>query len=125
MKFGVWTPLPHILRPEPRMDAAIRESGTAGFISGADPAFRFAADMLIRAEQLGFETTLIAERWLGTDHPAWILTSALAMLTKKMELMVAVHPGIIAPQVVAKFAASLDRISGGRAALNIVNGWWK
>ncbi len=125
VKFGVWTPLPHILRPEPRMDAAIRESGTAGFVSGPDPAFRFAADMLIRAEQLGFETTLIAERWLGTDHPAWILTSALATLTKKMELMVAVHPGIIAPQVVAKFAASLDRISGGRAALNIVNGWWK
>jgi FMNH2-dependent dimethyl sulfone monooxygenase len=42
-----------------------------------------------------------------------------------MELMVAVHPGIIVPQVVAKFTASLDRISRGRAALNIVNGWNK
>ena len=93
--------------------------------NGPDKAFRFAVDMLTRAEELGFETTLIAERWLGTDHPAWILTSALAALTRKMELMVAVHPGIITPQVVAKFAASLDRISGGRAALNIVNGWWK
>jgi dimethylsulfone monooxygenase len=39
--------------------------------------------------------------------------------------MVAVHPGIVAPQIVAKFTASLDRISGGRAALNIVNGWNK
>jgi dimethylsulfone monooxygenase len=125
VKFGVWTPLPHILRPEPRMDEAIRESGSYGIANGPDKAFRFAADMLRRAEELGFETTLIAERWLGTDHPAWILTSALATLTSKLELMVAVHPGIIAPQVVAKFAASLDRISGGRAALNIVNGWWK
>jgi dimethylsulfone monooxygenase len=26
--------------------------------------------------------------------------------------------------VVAKMASSLDRISGGRCALNIVNGWW-
>ncbi len=54
-----------------------------------------------------------------------MLASALAPLTSKIELMVAVHPGIITPQVVAKFAASLDRISGGRAAINIVNGWWK
>jgi FMNH2-dependent dimethyl sulfone monooxygenase len=38
--------------------------------------------------------------------------------------MVAVHPGMVTPQVVAKMASSLDRISGGRAALNIVNGWW-
>jgi len=29
------------------------------------------------------------------------------------------------PQAVAKLAVSLDRISGGRAAINIVNGWWK
>jgi FMNH2-dependent dimethyl sulfone monooxygenase len=36
-----------------------------------------------------------------------------------------VHPGIITPQAVAKLAVSLDRISGGRAAINIVNGWWK
>ena len=125
MRFGVWTPLPHILRPEPRMDAAIKESGTRGLADGPDKAFRFAADMLTRGEELGFETTLLAERWLGTDHPAWMLASAMAPLTNRMELMVAVHPGIIAPQVVAKFTASLDRISGGRAALNIVNGWNK
>jgi FMNH2-dependent dimethyl sulfone monooxygenase len=125
MKFGVWTPLPHIVQPEPLMNEAIRESGVAGLANGPDKAFRYAADMLTRAEELGFETTLIAERWLGTDHPAWVLASALAALTSKMELMVAVHPGILAPQVVAKLAASLDRISGGRAALNIVNGWWK
>ena len=54
-----------------------------------------------------------------------MLASALAPLTSKIELMVAVHPGIITPQVVAKFATSLDRVSGGRAAINIVNGWWK
>jgi len=107
------------------MDAAIRESGMRGVQNGPDTAFQFAADMMRRAEDLGFESTLIAERWLGTDHPAWILSSALAAITRKMELMVAVHPGIITPQAVAKFTASLDRISQGRAALNIVNGWFK
>src|SRR5438128_2351450 len=125
MRFGVWTPLPHILRPEPRMDEAIKESGTRGLADGPDKAFRFATDMLTRGEELGFQTTLLAERWLGTDHPAWMLASAMAPLTRRMELMVAVHPGILSPQVVAKFTASLDRISGGRAALNIVNGWYK
>jgi len=125
MRYGVWTPLPHTIRPEPAMNDAMRESGTRGVAPGPDKAFRFAIDMLQRAEALGFESTLIAERWLGTDHPAWMLASALAPLTRKIELMVAVHPGIITPQVMAKFAASLDRISGGRAAINIVNGWWK
>ena len=46
------------------------------------------------------------------------------MMTKRIELMVAVHPGMVTPQVVAKMGSSLDRISGGRSALNIVNGWW-
>ncbi len=107
------------------MNAAIRESGNRGLTNGPDKAFAFAVEMVTRAEELGFKTTLIAERWIGTDHPAWMLAAALAALTSKIELMVAVHPGIITPQVVAKFTASLDRISGGRAALNIVNGWWK
>lgn len=125
MRYGVWTPLPHTIRPEPLMDEAIRESGTRGLARGPDKAFRFAADMIRRGEELGFETTLIAERWMGTDHSAWMLASALAALTSRIELMVAVHPGIMTPQAVAKLAVSLDRISGGRAAINIVNGWWK
>ena len=125
MRYGVWAPLPHTIRPEPLMNEAIRESGTPGLANGPDKAFRFAADLLRRGEELGFETTLLAERWMGTDHSAWLLASALAPLTSRIELMVAVHPGIVTPQAVAKLAVSLDRISGGRAAINIVNGWWK
>ena len=60
--------------------------------------------MIRRGEELGFETTLIAERWMGTDHSAWMLASALAALTTRIELMVAVHPGIMTPQAVAKLA---------------------
>ncbi len=36
--------------------------------------------------------------------------------------MTAVHPGIVAPQVVAKMGASLDRLSGGGFAINVVPG---
>jgi dimethylsulfone monooxygenase len=125
MQFGIWTPLPHTIRPEPRMDAAVAVlKQEAGFAGRDDGTFAFACDVVRRADELGFDVTLIAERFLGPDLSAWVLASALAMMTKRIELMVAVHPGMVTPQVVAKMGASLDRISGGRCALNIVNGWW-
>jgi len=125
MKFGIWTPLPHTIRPEPRMDHAIAEIKSCASLAGRnDGSFEFACDAVRRADELGFDTTLIAERFLGPDLSAWVLASALAMVTRRIELMVAVHPGMVTPQVVAKMASSLDRISGGRCALNIVNGWW-
>lgn len=125
MRYGVWCPLPHTIRPEARMIEAEQDLLTHGAGHAPDRSFAFALDVLRRAEELGFETTLLAERWLGPDLPAWMLASALAVTTRKLELMVAVHPGIVQPQQAAKFAAALDRLSGGRAAINIVNGWWE
>lgn len=124
MRFGIWTPLPHTIRPEPRMQAAITELSTPGMGEGPDESYRFALDVVREAESAGFDSTLIAQRYLGPDLDAWILASALAAQTRTIEIMPAVHPGIVLPQLVAKFGASLDRISGGRAAVNIVNGWW-
>ena len=42
MRYGVWTPLPHTIRPEPLMDAAIAESGTRldAFTFRNDPPVR-------------------------------------------------------------------------------------
>jgi FMNH2-dependent dimethyl sulfone monooxygenase len=125
MKLGVWTPLPHTIRPEPAMDAAIADLRTRGQGETVDRSFQLAIDVVQRGEALGATTTLIAERWLGPDLEAWMLSAALAGHTKNIELMVAVHPGIVAPQLAAKMGASLDRISGGRLALNIVNGWFE
>ncbi len=125
MRYGIWCPLPHTIRPEQRMIEAESDLGTRGAGGDRDRSFVFALELLRRAEDRGFETSLIAERWLGPDLSAWMLASALAVTTRKIELMVAVHPGIVHPQQAAKFAASLDRLSGGRAAINIVNGWWE
>jgi FMNH2-dependent dimethyl sulfone monooxygenase len=123
MRFGIWTPLPHTIRPEPRMDRAIEVLKGQHTDAGPDAAFQFAADVLQRGERHGFDVTLIATRELGPDLEAWTTAAALAGHTKTMELMVAVHPGIITPAMVAKMGASLDRISGGRLSLNVVNGW--
>ncbi len=126
MRFGIWTPLPHTIRPEPAMEAAIGDLKTRGTgAGGEDRSFRFAREVIERGVRYGFATTLIAERFLGPDLEAWIMTAALATHTTDIELMVAVHPGIVAPQVVAKMGATLDRISGGRLAINVVNGWWQ
>jgi FMNH2-dependent dimethyl sulfone monooxygenase len=125
MRFGVWTPLPHTIRPEPAMDAAIAELQRPGGGAGVDASFQLAVDVLRKAEDYGFETTLVAERYLGPDLEALMLSAAIATQTRRIEIMPAVHPGIVNPQVVAKMVATLDRLSGGRAALNVVNGWWQ
>lgn len=125
MKLGAWTPLPHTIRPEPLMEAAIAAASTRQGSAKPDPGYEIALDFARRAEGHGFDTTLIAERYIGPDLESWILGSALASQTKAIEIMVAVHPGIVSPAVAAKMGASLDRISGGRAAVNIVNGWWE
>src|ERR1700723_4516218 len=85
-----------------------------------------------RSEELGFDLTLIAELNLndikGVEAPsldAWSTTAALAAVTERLELMVAVRPTFHNPALLAKQAASIDVMSGGRLTLNVVSSWWK
>jgi FMNH2-dependent dimethyl sulfone monooxygenase len=55
---------------------------------------------------------------------AWSTAAALAAVTEKIELMVAVRPNFHHPALFAKQAANIDRISGGRLSLNVVSSWW-
>jgi FMNH2-dependent dimethyl sulfone monooxygenase len=120
MRFGIWTPSPQTIRPDaevkPAMEALTRHGG------GVDASYLYAVEVLRRAEVLGFDISLIAQRFLGPDLDSWIFASALATQTKSIEIMAAVHPGIMDPRITAKMGASLDRISGGRFCVNIVNG---
>jgi len=84
-----------------------------------------------RSEQVGFDLTLIAELFLndirGVEAPsldAWTTAAAVAAVTERLELMVAVRPTFHEPAIFAKQAACLDRLSGGRLALNVVSSWW-
>ncbi|MEJ0069037.1 MAG: LLM class flavin-dependent oxidoreductase [Pseudomonadota bacterium] len=125
MKLGIWTPLPHVIRDGPGFEPPPADDATGRDALGRDRAFQYALDTVQAAERHGFDITLIAERLLGPDLEAWILAAALAAATQRIELMVAVHPGIVTPQMVAKMGATLDRISAGRAAVNVVAGWWQ
>ena len=122
MKLGLWAPLPHTILPEPAIVAALQDLGVAGQGLPTDRSFRFLSDTVCRAEELGFDITLVAERLVARDLEAWVVSSALAVLTNRIQIMTAVHPGIVTPQMVAKMGASLDRLSGGRFAVNVVPG---
>jgi len=91
----------------------------------------YLSKLCIRAEEIGYDLTLIAELNLndikGITAPAldaWSSAAALAAVTKKLEIMVAVRPNFHQPALFAKQAANIDRISGGRLALNVVSSWW-
>ena len=115
MKIGLWAPRGG------RMDMNGR--GSKDEPTGLE-SFAYSTDVIRRAEDGGFDITLVAQRYIGQDIDAWVLASALAAQTKSIDLMVAIHPGIVTPGVVAKMGASLDQISNGRFAINLVNGWW-
>ncbi len=85
-----------------------------------------------RSEEIGYDLTLVAELLLndikGIEAPsldAWSTAAALAAVTERLELMVAVRPSFHPPAILAKQAANIDRISNGRLSLNVVSAWWK
>src|SRR5205823_3579189 len=95
------------------------------------PTWEYTKRLCQRAEKIGYDLTLVAELNLndikGTDQPAldaWSTAAALAAVTDTLELMVAVRPNFHHPALLAKQAANIDRISGGRLALNVVSSWW-
>ncbi len=98
---------------------------------GMDASWDYVSRLARRSEQIGYDLTLIAELFLndikGIDAPsldAWSTAAALAAITERLELMVAVRPTFHAPAILAKHAANVDRIAGGRLSLNVVSSWW-
>ena len=96
-----------------------------------EPTWPYVKRLAQRSEQLGFDCTLIAELNLndikGVEAPsldAWSTAAALAAVTERIELMVAVRPTFHLPALLAKQAANIDHISGGRLTLNVVSSWW-
>lgn len=88
--------------------------------------------LAVRSEEIGYDLALIAELYLNdikgeeaASLDAWSTAAALAAVTSKQELMVAVRPTFHNPAQLAKQAANIDHISNGRISLNVVSSWWK
>ena len=95
------------------------------------PTWEYVKRLARRSEEIGFDVTLIAELNLNDikgveahSLDAWSTAAALAAVTERIELMVAVRPTFHLPALLAKQAANIDHISGGRLTLNVVSSWW-
>jgi len=86
-------------------------------------------DLVLTAEKLGFDSTLIAQHTINphiedSDQlEAWSAAAALAALTSRIEIIAAIKPYLYHPVVLAKMALGIENISRGRFALNLVNAW--
>ncbi len=99
---------------------------------GVDASWEYVSQLARRSEEIGYDVTLIAELLLndikGITAPsldAWSTAAALAAVTTRLELMVAVRPSFHPPALLAKQAANIDHICHGRLSLNVVSAWWK
>lgn len=123
MQFGLYVTQPNALAGSREL-ADSRDGAMEPLSRGAvDPQFALGHDVLLEADRCGFDLILFAERHLGPDLAAWVMASAIGAQTRRVRSMVAVHPGLWHPAMVAKLAVSLDRICPGRMAINIVTGW--
>ena len=118
MRFGYWLPV---------FGGWLRNVDDEGM----EASWSYVRRLAQRSEQIGFDLTLVAELNLndikGDEAPsldAWSTVAALAAVTERLEIMTAVRPTFHAPGLLAKQAANIDQISGGRLSLNVVSAWW-
>ncbi|HEY3735346.1 MAG TPA: LLM class flavin-dependent oxidoreductase [Streptosporangiaceae bacterium] len=119
MRFGYWMPIfGGWLRNVPDEDMPV--------------SWPYLRDLTVASERHGFDLTLIAELSLndikGHHAPSmdcWTLAPALAAVTERVELMLAVRPNYHAPALTAKALSTLDTIAPGRVSLNVVSSWWR
>jgi dimethylsulfone monooxygenase len=123
MQFGLYAPVPHVTVGSKEITRSVAGALSPLPAGEVDPAFRLSKDLLCAADDAGFDLVLYAERHLGADFEAWILAAAVSSWTKNIRAMPAVHPGLWHPTLIAKMATSLDRLTTGRMAINLVTGW--
>ncbi|SPA44338.1 FMNH2-dependent alkanesulfonate monooxygenase [Cupriavidus taiwanensis] len=82
--------------------------------------FDYLRQVAVAADTLGYEGVLIPTGRSCEDP--WVVASALAAVTQRLKFLVAVRPGLMAPTLAARMAATFDRISNGRLLINLVTG---
>ncbi|PYI54533.1 LLM class flavin-dependent oxidoreductase [Paenibacillus flagellatus] len=98
-----------------------------GHYLGVEPERESTADYMIQvaraAEEAGFTFALVPTG--NQCMNGWIVAATVAAHTRTLRPLVAVQPGLIAPLYASRMAATLDRLTGGRALINVVTGNYK
>ena len=85
-------------------------------------------------DQSGMEAILPVGRWRGyggpsdfnsTTYESFTWASALGALTNYVTVLATCHVPLVHPLMVAKMSSTIDHVTRGRFALNIVCGWFK
>jgi alkanesulfonate monooxygenase len=100
------------------------------YLTGPDGRYPWRADgarklsyayfqQLARAvDHLGYTGALLATG----SHDAWIQGASLIPYTDNFQHLIAAHPPLLSPTLLAKMIATFDQFSKGRLRVNIVNG---
>lgn len=95
-----------------------------------DWSYDYNRRLAVAAENNGFDYALTQVRYIASYGAAYQQEStsfslALLLATERLKVIAAVHPGLWQPGVLAKWLATADHLSNGRAAVNVVSGWFK
>ncbi|WP_028311581.1 dimethylsulfone monooxygenase SfnG [Derxia gummosa] len=82
------------------------------------------------AEQAGFDYALSQIRFTAGygaeyQHESVSFSQALLHATSKLKVLAAILPGPWHPAVVAKQLSTIDHLTNGRIAINVVSGWFR
>lgn len=85
------------------------------------------------ADEVGFEAMIPVARWRGMALPehrerhrsfeTFTWAAAVAAVTERIQVFATFHVPVLHPVAAAKQIATVDHVSGGRFAVNIVAGW--
>ena len=113
------------------VEASSPRFGALLWTTGTDwPALRDAA---VAVDRAGFESMWVSDHlmasvgpWTAPIYEAWTVTAALAVLTERASVGQIVSSITFRnPALVAKLAATVDHLSGGRSVLGLGGGWFE
>ena len=97
------------------------DSRYLGTTQGARPVTHdYMKQIAVAADTLGYDGVLLPTGRSCED--AWVAAASLIDATQRLKFLVAVRPGLTAPTLSARMAATFDRLSNGRLLINVVTG---
>ena len=91
-------------------------------------------DIVEMVDRSGMEAVLPVGRWRGyggpsnfncTTYESFTWAAAVGALTKYCTVLATCHVPLVHPLMVAKMSSTIDHVTNGRFALNVVCGWFK